>query len=53
MMMMMMMMMIASNNLYNETQSGLRKGYSTVTPLLKLRDDIKQKGQTMKSCDRL
>ena len=32
---------IESNNLYNETQSGFRKGHSTATLLLKLRDDIK------------
>ena len=33
---------IERNNLYNETQPGFRKGHTTNTLLLKLRDDIKK-----------
>ncbi|XP_057299344.1 uncharacterized protein LOC130629967 [Hydractinia symbiolongicarpus] len=33
---------IESNQLYNETQSGFRKGHTTTTLMLKLRDDIKK-----------
>ena len=33
---------IEEHNLYNETQSGFRKGHSTNTLLLKFRDDIKK-----------
>ena len=33
---------IENNHLYNSTQSGFRKGHSTSTLLLKLRDDIRK-----------
>ena len=35
------MLTFVENNIYNKTQSGFRKGHSTTTLLLKLRDDIK------------